>query len=103
MIDTVQHYTDQRAELLAHLVLISRKDIQLLDLGEKTNVGIDLIAHIMTPIQGTDVNPYFGVHVMGTSNPLADQRAANRFTHSHRDQLASVFMLMPIVFMLFST
>ena len=101
--ETIQHYTGQRAELLAHLVLTRRKDIQILSLGEKEGVGTDLITHIMKPIAGTNVNPYFGVQLKGTSNPLADVRAANRYAnHSCREQMASGFILAPIVLMLFS-
>jgi hypothetical protein len=101
--DTVTHYTAQRAELLANLVLTRRKDVRILSLGDKDDVGIDLIAHLMTPIAGLTANPYFGVQVKGTSRPLEDERAANRLANQAvRGMTARAFILAPIVLMAFS-
>lgn len=103
MSNSIAEFVGQRAELLAKVVLTRRKDIHILDLGEKADVGINLIAQIMTPIVGLPANPYFGVQVKGTANPLDDNKAANRMAnHVVRDMTARAFLLTPIILMIFS-
>ena len=103
MPNSIAEFVAQRAELLAQVVLTRRKDVHILALGEKADVGIDLIAHTMTPISGLPVNPYFGVRVTGTAHPLDDKKAANRIANQIiRERTARAFILAPIVLMIFS-
>jgi hypothetical protein len=104
MPNTIARYVAHRAELLARVVLTRRKDIHILALGEKANVGIDLIAHIMTPNPGLPANPYFGVQVEGTANALEDRKAVNRMASQVvRETTTRPFLLAPIILMIFST
>lgn len=102
MTDTVQLYTDRRAALLAEVVLTRRKDVQVIPLGEKADVGIDFIVQITTPISGHPGNPSFGVRFHGTSKPLNDERAANRLANQVAETPARTPLLAPIVLMVFS-
>jgi|GEM_PF-3452296 len=100
---TVADYVAKRADLLAQVVLTRRKDVRVLPLGDKDDVGIDFFVHLMEPIAGLPVNPYFGIQVKGTSSPLEDEKAANRFaTQVARGMAAQAFILAPIVLMVFS-
>jgi hypothetical protein len=100
---SITAFVGQRAELLAQVVLTRRKDIHILALGEKADVGIDLIAHTMTPIPGLQANPYFGVEVKGTASRLEDKNAANRMANQVvRNMTAKAFILAPIILMIFS-
>jgi hypothetical protein len=100
---TIAAFVGQRAELLAQVVLTRRKDVHILALGEKADVGIDLIAHTMTPIPGLQANPYFGVQIKGTAKPLDDKNAANRMANLVvRSTTANAFILAPIILMIFS-
>lgn len=57
----------------------------------------------MEPITELPVNPYFGIQVKGTANPLEDEKAANRLaTQVARGMPARAFILAPIVLMVFS-
>jgi hypothetical protein len=103
MSNSVAEFVSQRAELLARVVLTRREDIRILMLDDKRDVGIDLIAHIMTANPGLPTNPYFGVQVKGTANPLDDKRAANRLANQLvRNFTAKAFILAPIILMIFS-
>lgn len=103
MSDTIQQYVEHRAELLANLVLTRKKNVHVLSLGEKADLGIDLIARIMKPISNLPANPYFGVQVKGTSSVLDDEHAANRFaSQAVRAMTARAFILAPVVLMVFS-
>ena len=103
MPNTIAEFVAQRAALLAQVVLTRRKDIHVLALGEKADVGIDFIAHIMTPITGMPVNPYFGVQVKGTASPLDEVKSANRIANNAvREMTSRAFLFAPLVLMLFS-
>ena len=103
MSTSVNQYVAQRAELLAHLVLTRRKDIQLIALGERQDIGIDLLAQVSKPVMNGQVFPSFGVEVMGTSQPLEDEISATRYANQwwkHRQTKG--LLLFPIVLLLFS-
>lgn len=103
MTDTVARYTGQRAEVLANLVLTRRKDVRILTLKDQDDAGIDLIAQLLTPAPNLPASPYFGVRVKGTSNPLDDERAANRFANQVvRSMTSQSFIMAPVALMVFS-
>jgi hypothetical protein len=103
MTDTVQLYTDKRADLLANLVLTRRRDVQVVSLGDKSEVGIDYLVRTTTPIAGLPANPYFGVQVRGTTKSLDNEVAANRFAKQVvREMTTGAPILAPIVLMVFS-
>lgn len=101
--ETVEQYTEQRAHLLARLVLTRRKDLRVYSLNEAEDVGIDMIVHIAKEIPGLPANPYFGVQIKGTSSSLENEAAASRIgQQAARAVQARAFILAPIVLLVFS-
>jgi hypothetical protein len=98
-----KEYVGKRAELLAQLVLTRRKDIEVIPVGEKFDVGIDLVVRIHHPFMNGQALPAFGVQVKGTNQPIPDEHRANEYANAgvkHRKTRG--FFLFPLVVFLFS-
>jgi len=106
MTTLAKNYTTQRAVTLANLVLTRRKDVRILTLEDGSEAGIELLAQFRSPTPGLPANPSFGVQVKGTSGPLNDERAANRFAkqvvRAVTPNQSAYALLAPMVLFVFS-
>lgn len=102
MTDSISKMIGQRATLLAQVVLTRRKDVQIIPLQEKDDIGVDLIARILTPIHGEPISPSFAVQVKGTANPLDEKTATRMANQLVRDMPAKSLLFSPLVLMIFS-
>jgi hypothetical protein len=103
MSDSVAEYVEKRAELLAHLVLTRRKDVRVFKFQESEDAGLDLVARLLTPVGDGEIYPTFGIQVMGTDEPLANERVATKYAMNRwRHRASKGNFLFPIVVLLFS-
>src|SRR5204863_232628 len=103
MSNSEAQYIEQRAELLANLVLTRRKDLIVTTLNESADIGIDLFVSVITKEVGEGVVPSFGVEVKGTVNPLEDESSANKYGNRQMKHWKSRgFEMMPLLVFLFS-
>lgn len=104
MADSLTKYTDERAELLAKLILTRRKDLQLVSFEDRQDLGIDMIIRMSNP-QGAEelVAPYFAAQIMGVSDPLENEEAATKYaSRNWKRRPAKSLWLCPILVMLFT-
>ena len=98
-----REYVEQRAELLAQLVLTRRKDVEVISVGQAFDTGIDLFVRLHHPVMHGQVLPMFGVQVKGTSTPIPDEQTANAYVNAgHKHRQTKGLFLFPLVLFLFS-
>jgi hypothetical protein len=102
--EAVREYVDQRAELLAQIVLTRLPEIEIAPAVAKRDTGIDLWARWFGVSPDAPFEPYFGVQVKGTVRHLADAKAASKFANDvRRDQKRGPgFYIAPTIIMVFS-
>ena len=96
-------YVAKRAELLAQLVLTSRKGVRLVPFTEASNAGVGLVAQLPGRADlGPDkmIQPYLHVQVKGTADLLEDEHSAAVFAKRHWKPVS--LLMAPAVFLLFS-
>src|SRR4051812_11435597 len=101
MSDSVQHYVDERAVLLAKLVLTRRKGVEVITTGDRFDIGLDLFVRVSKPVAGQFL-PSFGVQIIATSDPLGYEAAASRHANKRKPPSVKGSFLFPIVVFLFS-
>jgi hypothetical protein len=103
-VSSVERYTDQRAILLANLVLTRRPDVRILPFQEGEDSGIDLIAQVVSEGNPDGLIPSFAVEVKGTSRTLPDEASAVKYGNQHAKQRAARrgFIFLPTLVFLFS-
>jgi hypothetical protein len=104
MVNTLTKYTEERAELLAKLILTRRKDLQVVSFADREELGIDMIVRILQA--GADeqmVSPYFAAQILGTSDLLEDEDAATKFANRNgKHRPTQMLWLCPILVLLFT-
>ncbi len=113
---TTDHvYAEERALLLARLVLSRRKDVQIITFESPGDAGLDLLIRVPKPgvklsVGGgpkstTEVSVLaeMGIQVKAASEPLEDEEAATEYANRDwEDTPSKALHLFPVILMLFS-